>query len=377
MEITVDLLGRKECFEAPPILTENFLREIYERFDVTIGNLFDSDEKLSLGDDLISREYTLEQSVKGEAIEELQELGIEVCQESLYNEHEDPYIVELLLDAGMILDEVDADNVPKIYKNIYKKNLDVIELLVERGLNINYKYRSSPYNGETLLYLFLEKLEMYNNIDKNIIIYLAEITNDISLTLFYLDYHIDLLKFFIERGVSIYTLYCDRHNLLCYYTDKDCINYVLDLDTERKLDILSVFENNIHMDGYNSFDVYIKRGICPGSEYCIAKLCAGSSYCYTEKYELLKAILKHNKIGLNDRKIREERYSFIEQVMDDYIPGDKEGLNYIAVKKIKLLLKHGADPNIPMIGTKKSILELAREYKDEKLVELLLDYGAN
>lgn len=34
MEIIIDFLGDKECFYAPPKLTNDFLCEIYKRFDI-------------------------------------------------------------------------------------------------------------------------------------------------------------------------------------------------------------------------------------------------------------------------------------------------------------------------------------------------------
>lgn len=376
MEIVVELLGRKECFEAPPTLTEDFLSEIYERFDITIGDLFESDkEKVYIKDSLISREYTLELSDKDIALTELKKLGIEFCQESLYNEHENVYVIELLLNAGISMFPEDKYGELELYKNIDKKNLDIIKLLVKSGLDVNYKYYPQTHGGETLFYIFLERLRNCYKIDKNIIKYLAEITDDISLSLFYLNFHVDLIEYFVGKGVNIYTLDCENRNILCDYTDEDCINYILDLDTERKLDIESVFEFKIHISAYEDCEIYINRGIYPDSKECIEDLCPGSSENHDIQYKLMELIFEKNIIELNDWEFKGHKYSPLEIIMEDYSSNDKNHSNYCVVEKAELLLKHGANPNY-ITSRKESVLEIAQKFEDKELANLLINYGA-
>lgn len=240
MEIVVDFYGEKACFDAPPVLSKNFIREIHRKFDTRKGNLYDDCGKnVFLGDDMVSREYTLKLPKSDYAIMKLKELGIEIYQESLYNENKDPYIIELLLDTGMIF----IDN--EVYTTVLHKNLEVLKILIEKGLDIYHIYEDQNDENVVLLLDLLYNLEFYgkNEDYKNKIKYLIDIHEDINhkiydrldYPIFYCNEHLDILEKLIDKGANIYARNINNETVLTSYEEGECLDYILSHD---KKDIL-------------------------------------------------------------------------------------------------------------------------------------------
>lgn len=155
MDSFIEFGGNKEHFEAPPKLTEVFIQKILDRFDIKNNNvnLVDvwNDEKVHLGDDLVSQNYKLELSKKGNALEILSRRGIQSKKD--WPETLDSKIIRLLVESGESVNSTDYKNNSFAEIAIMDNDIELIDFLYNQEEKIrktNICYASRFGNGEII-----------------------------------------------------------------------------------------------------------------------------------------------------------------------------------------------------------------------------------
>lgn len=142
MEVFIKFGPNEESFDAPQFYTKEFGNEIRDKFGIKSFDLYDEESRniIDMGQELISRYYSVKLTKKDHAINELKKIGVNICEESLNNS--DLSTIIHLIDTGIKPCWKDVENA--IISNDYEK----YKILI--GSQSYTKIKSPMYVGNFL-----------------------------------------------------------------------------------------------------------------------------------------------------------------------------------------------------------------------------------